>query len=126
MEPILSLPLCRMGRSLIKPITSFPATYTKRIMKFPGRGGIGHRSKQMSRIFTEFGEYLVKPGLVDSEHGRALNEAFHARLDSDYVPYPSPDMQTAEQLVEKAQAFVEYATQFLANGDTGRKENDAK
>ncbi len=82
------------------------------------------RSKHQG-IIAAFGEYFIKPGLIEPEFGRMLNEAFQARLDSDYIPYPNPDWQSAQQLVEKARIFVERVGQYLAEANTDREVNDA-
>ena len=82
------------------------------------------RSKHQG-VIAALGEHFVKPGLIESEYGRALNDAFHARLDSDYTPYPSPGIDTARQIVEKAQAFVERVARFLAEIDSDEEVEDA-
>lgn len=82
------------------------------------------RSKHQG-IIAAFGEHFIKPGLIEPEFGRMLNEAFQARLDSDYIPYPNPDWQSAQQLVEKARIFVERVGQYLAEANTDREVNDA-
>ncbi|GAB4436629.1 MAG: hypothetical protein Fur0044_33660 [Anaerolineae bacterium] len=45
-------------------------------------------------------------------------------MDSDYTAYPSPDIDTAQQMVEKAQIFVERVTQLLAEIEADDKAND--
>ncbi len=82
------------------------------------------RSKHQG-VIAALGEYFVKPGLIEPEYGRALNDAFHARLDSDYAPHLYSDVDAARQLVEKAQAFVERATHFLTEFDTDEETDDA-
>ena len=54
-----------------------------------------------------------------------LNDAFHARLDSDYVPYGHLDIDAARQLVEQAENFVKRIVQCLAEIDPGREGHDA-
>lgn len=81
------------------------------------------RSKHQG-VIAALGEYFVKPGLIEAEYGRIFSDAFHARLDSDYTAYPSPDIDTAQQMVEKAQIFVERVTQLLAEIEADDKAND--
>ncbi|MFQ5612413.1 MAG: HEPN domain-containing protein [Anaerolineae bacterium] len=70
------------------------------------------RSKHQG-VIAAFGEYFVKQDLIEPEYGRMLNDAFQARLDSDYAPQPHSGSDTARYLVEQAQAFVERLSQFL-------------
>ncbi|HIC88064.1 MAG TPA: HEPN domain-containing protein [Anaerolineae bacterium] len=74
------------------------------------------RSKHQG-IIAAFGEHFVKPGLIEPEYGRVLNDAFHARLDSDYAPSPDPNAKAVRQLLENAQAFVERIVRFLGAQD---------
>ena len=74
------------------------------------------RSKHQG-VIAAFGEYFVKPGFIEPAYGRMLNDAFHARLDSD--------VDTGRQLVEKAQSFVKRIAQFLVEVDPGREGDDA-
>jgi len=84
-------------------------------------GHIGIWRSKHQGIVAAFGEHFVKPGLIEPEYGRTLNDAFHARLDSDYAPYPDPDSDAVRPLVEKSQAFVERINRYLkevgANGE---------
>jgi uncharacterized protein (UPF0332 family) len=89
-----------------------------------GRSGVW-RSKHQG-IIAAFGEHFVKPGLIEPEYGRILNDAFHARLDSDYAPYPHLDLPAVEQLVQQAQAFVERLSVLLADLDDGQVEHAAE
>ena len=82
------------------------------------------RSKHQG-VIAAFGEYFVKPGFIEPAYGRMLNDAFHARLDSDYVPYGHLDVDAGRQLVEKAQSFVKRIAQFLIEVDPGREGDDA-
>ena len=82
------------------------------------------RSKHQG-VIAAFGEYFVKPGFIEPAYGRMLNDAFHARLDSDYVPYGHLDVDAGRQLVEKAQSFVKRIAQFLVEVDLGREGDDA-
>jgi len=82
------------------------------------------RSKHQG-VIAAFGEHFVKPGLIEPAYGRMLNDAFHARLDSDYVPYGHLDIDAARQLVEQAENFVKRIVQCLAEIDAGREGHDA-
>jgi uncharacterized protein len=82
------------------------------------------RSKHQG-VIAAFGEHFVKPGFIEPTYGRMLNDAFHARLDSDYVPYGHLDIDAARQLVEKSESFVKRIVQFLAGIDPDREGRDA-
>jgi uncharacterized protein (UPF0332 family) len=80
------------------------------------------RSKHQGLI-AAFGEFLVKPGLVESRYGRILHDAFEARLDSDYAPHPDLNEASARQLITNADDFVGRMIRFLA-GHTPTDEAD--
>lgn len=71
------------------------------------------RSKHQG-IIAAFGQFLVKPGLVEPRYGRILHDAFEARLDSDYAPHPDLNEASARQLVTNADDFVGRMIRFLA------------
>jgi uncharacterized protein (UPF0332 family) len=70
------------------------------------------RSKHQGLI-AAFGQFLVKPGLVESQYGRMLQDAFEARLDSDYAPHPDLNEASARRLVTHAGDFVGRMIRFL-------------
>ena len=81
------------------------------------------RSKHQGLI-AAFGEHLVKTGQVEREYGRILHDAFDARLDSDYAPYPDLNEASVQHLIASAQAFVQRMAQLLAEqaGDSGGED----
>lgn len=71
------------------------------------------RSKHQGLI-AAFGQFLVKPGLIGSRYGRILQDAFEARLDSDYAPHPDLNEASARRLLANADDFVGRMVRFLA------------
>jgi uncharacterized protein (UPF0332 family) len=70
------------------------------------------RSKH-SGVHAAFGQYFVKPGLIEPEYSRMLINAFNVRLDSDYEVKPSLNRELAEDMLRDARNFVERAKLFL-------------
>ena len=73
------------------------------------------RSKH-SGVQAAFGQYFVKPGLIEPEYGRMLVNAFNVRLDSDYEVKPSLSVELAEDILRDASQFVARATTYLKQG----------
>ena len=74
------------------------------------------RSKH-SGVQAAFGQYFVKPGLIEPEHNRMLVNAFNVRLDSDYEVKPSLSRELAEDVLHDAGRFVERAIAYLEQED---------
>jgi uncharacterized protein (UPF0332 family) len=70
------------------------------------------RSKH-SGVYSAFGQHFVKPGLIESEYGRMLVNAFNVRLDSDYEVTPSLSRGLAEDVLRDAERFVERAAFYF-------------
>jgi uncharacterized protein (UPF0332 family) len=70
------------------------------------------RSKH-SGIHSAFGQYFVKPGLIEPQYSRMLVNAFNVRLDSDYDVKPVLNRALAEDILRDAQQFVERVTAYL-------------
>jgi uncharacterized protein (UPF0332 family) len=70
------------------------------------------RSKH-SGVHAAFGQYFVKPGLIEPEYGRMLVNAFNVRLDSDYEVKPTLSLELAEDILRDAGQFVARATTYL-------------
>jgi len=57
-------------------------------------------------IIAAFGEFLVKPGLIDSKYHKYIIEAFTLRNDCDYLaPFEAEESQAATTL-QRAKEFV--------------------
>lgn len=74
------------------------------------------RSKH-SGVHSAFGEYFVKPGLIEPEYGRMLVNAFNVRLDSDYEVTPVLTLELAEDIWSDAERFVTRAASYLEAQD---------
>lgn len=75
-------------------------------------------SKGMSRskhsgVHSAFGQYFVKPGLIEPQYSRMLINAFNVRLDSDYDVKPLLNKALAEDILRDAQQFVERVAAYL-------------
>jgi len=70
------------------------------------------RSKH-SGVYSAFGQYFVKPGLIEPQYSRMLVNAFNMRLDSDYEIKPSLSRALAEDILHDAEQFVARATAYL-------------
>ena len=64
-------------------------------------------------MHAAFGQYFVKPGLVEPEYSRMLINAFNVRLDSDYEVKPSLSRGLAEDILRDASQFVGRAILYL-------------
>ena len=81
------------------------------------------RSKHQGLI-AAFGEYFVKPGLVEPRYGRILHDAFEARLDGDYAPHPDLNEASAQKLLADAEDFVRRMAQALPQPEANREAED--
>ncbi len=70
------------------------------------------RSKH-SGVHSAFGQYFVKPGLIEPVYSRMLVNAFNVRLDSDYEVNPSLRKGLAKDILRDAEQFVERAAAYL-------------
>ena len=70
------------------------------------------RSKH-SGVHSAFGQYFVKPGLIEPQYSRMLINAFNVRLDSDYDVKPLLNRALAEDILRDAQQFVEQVAAYL-------------
>ncbi len=82
------------------------------------------RSKHQGLI-AAFGQFLVKPSLVEPRYGRILHDAFEARLDSDYAPHPDLNEASARQVITNSEDFVGRMIRFLAEYAAVDKADDA-
>jgi uncharacterized protein (UPF0332 family) len=74
------------------------------------------RSKH-SGVHSAFGQYFVKPGLIEPQYGRMLSNAFNVRLDSDYGLAPSVNLTLVKNILRDAEQFVERAAVYLQQKD---------
>ncbi len=70
------------------------------------------RSKH-SGVHSAFGQYFVKPGLIEPEYSRMLANTFRLRLDSDYEVSLTPNKTSAQDTLRYAEQFVERAVTYL-------------
>ena len=66
-----------------------------------------------SGVHSAFGQYFVKPGLIEPQYRQMLVNAFNVRLDSDYDVRPTLNRAVAEDILRDAHQFVERAAVYL-------------
>ena len=57
-------------------------------------------------LISAFGRFIAKPGLIDYEHHRNLQEIFDLRRESDYEPIVDIRPDEATRILQKTRAFV--------------------
>ncbi len=76
----------------------------------------GEKPRTHAGALNLFGRYLIRPGLLDRQRGRDLQDAYDLRQDSDYEVDMSPDEQLIAELVEKAEVFIEVVKALVERG----------
>ena len=70
------------------------------------------RSKH-SGVQSAFGQYLVKPGLIEPEYGRILTSARKAHEASDYTDRITLDEEMVKEIVTDCDRFVTRMETYL-------------
>lgn len=65
-------------------------------------------------IIAAYGKEFAKTGEMDVRHHRALIAAFDRRTRGDYLRVSSLNIETIDEMVADAQAFLAEARQWLA------------
>jgi uncharacterized protein (UPF0332 family) len=71
------------------------------------------RSKH-SGVLGAFRQYFVKPGIFPVQDSRAYGEAFELRNVTDYEMLGQADSDQAQDIVEKANRFLDRCETYLA------------
>lgn len=58
-------------------------------------------------VLSAFGEYLVKPGLIDRKFHLSFRKAFELRQQTDYEPMANVDNKQAREVLDNAIDFVD-------------------
>ena len=58
-------------------------------------------------LIAAFGQYIVKPGLVDKSYQAHFRDAFVARIEGDYGSFASADEKKVKVHIERARQFVQ-------------------
>lgn len=58
-------------------------------------------------IISAFGQFFVKPGIIDVKFHKYLIEAFDLRQESDYQPMADISEKQAAKLLDRAKEFVD-------------------
>lgn len=77
---------------------------------------IGVERSKHAGIVSAFGEYFVKPDLIDAKFSRMLIRAFESRNDTDYDVHFVVDAELARKRFQDAQEFVEQIETYLRRG----------
>ena len=77
--------------------------------------GIERKSHQA--VWSEFGQKVAKPGLMDKKYHSMGVKLFHRRLESDYLPQPNETVADAQQAISFATEFVAACRAFLESRD---------
>jgi uncharacterized protein (UPF0332 family) len=70
--------------------------------------GSSHRG-----VISQFGEHLVKAGLIEKHLGRALNDAYDMRLVGDYGVGRNVTEDEAKHSLRTAREFVQTLDEYL-------------
>jgi len=65
------------------------------------------RFKKHSGVRAAFHKHLVKPGLLNREHGQFYDEIFEARQRGDYIELVHFEKEQVEEWLQRARQFVE-------------------
>ena len=63
-------------------------------------------------ILAAFGEFLVKPGLIESRFHAYIREAFLLRNECDYLSMSSASKSQAQEILAQAKEFVQTCRQL--------------
>ena len=74
----------------------------------------GVKSSKHQGAIAMFDIEFVKPGTIGREYSEWLHDAFESRLAADYGELVQPDLQQAQETLEKAKDFVNQAKRYLA------------
>ena len=68
-----------------------------------------------SAVRRLFGDVLVRPGLIEKTWARILSEEQDQRIEADYGRKVTWDADTAQSLVQDAEAFVQRMRGYLSS-----------
>jgi len=64
-------------------------------------------------LIAAFGEYVVKKGIMEKKYHAHLRNAFEARSESDYMPFPDESSSSAETTLQQAREFIASCSEFF-------------
>lgn len=73
------------------------------------------RFKKHSGVRSAFHQHLVKPGLVNIEHGQLYDELFEARQRGDYIELVQFEKKQVEDWFQRAGKFVDAIKLLIKN-----------
>ncbi|MFQ5857519.1 MAG: HEPN domain-containing protein [Anaerolineae bacterium] len=74
---------------------------------------MGHDRSKHSGVESAFHQYLIKPGLIEMEHGTTYKLARKWREDADYAIGATFSEETAGDILEQCEQLVHRLEQFL-------------
>jgi uncharacterized protein (UPF0332 family) len=76
--------------------------------------GDGLAFSKHSAVIAAFGKHWVKSGRVPAEYHRYVLNAWEASHEGDYAPVSKITLETAQEHVEHAAAFLALAKSLIA------------
>jgi len=64
-------------------------------------------------ILSAFGEYLIRPGLLNPRFHEYIRDAFELRRQTDYEPIVDIDNRQAREVLDQAIEFVDACKQLM-------------
>lgn len=74
---------------------------------------LGIERRKHAGLIAAFGEHLVRSGLIDPRHGKALQSLFAQRSAADYGA-PDPTTEDARLAIADAERFVAAVDAWVA------------
>lgn len=85
----------------------------------------GVQRSRHSGVQSAFGEYLVKPAIIEPEFSRIFRDARNAREAQDYDLDAEPlTPKTAERIIDDAERFIVRIERYLTDVGATKKQND--
>ncbi len=72
------------------------------------------RTKSHAGLINQFGQHLVKAGLIEASYSKQLQQAFETRQEGDYEIAAEISDSDAHQTCQDARAFIDRIQVFLA------------
>lgn len=73
----------------------------------------GIRTKSHAGLLNQFGQHLIKPGLIETHYSKQLQQAFETRQEGDYEVEAEISEHDATQTCQDARAFIDRVKAYL-------------
>ncbi|VAX21919.1 hypothetical protein MNBD_NITROSPINAE03-47 [hydrothermal vent metagenome] len=64
-------------------------------------------------LIAAFGEHVVKKEIMEKKYHAHLRNAFEARIESDYMPFPDESNSSAQTTLQQARDFFVSCSKYL-------------